>query len=99
MIEVQDIASCPPSLTILVGDLLTFPASGGQIHAGQGVVELLGPFIPAVLGAEGEVVAPMGMPGTLLVVARTPGHAVVTVFSGDAFRPPQAAEIRISVSG
>lgn len=72
-------------------------AAGGHIRSGDDVVEMLGPFVQAVVGNEGEVVAPMGPPNTVLVRAREPGRAVLDLVVGDPFHSPQAVVLRIAV--
>ena len=97
LIEIQDPSRCPSPLVVTVGDVLLVRATGGRVGAPGGAVELLGPFLPAVLGDNGEVLSPMGTPGTVLVLARAAGRAVITVMAGDPFQPPQTSELSISV--
>jgi hypothetical protein len=50
LIEVQHAQVFPPSLTTKVGDVLAFGATGGHVESGMNVIEILGPFLPAVVG-------------------------------------------------
>ena len=73
LIEVQDARTCPSPLTVSLGDLLLFRATGGRVRSGDDVVELLGPFLSAVLGDDGTILTPLGPPNTVLFHARRPG--------------------------
>jgi hypothetical protein len=97
LIEVQDARVCPSPLTIALGDVLLFRATGGRVRSGGDVVELLGPFLPAVLGDDGTVVTPLGPPNTVLCRARRPGRAQLDVVTGDPFHRPQTTTLGITV--
>ena len=102
LIEVQDAPGIPASLTIAVGDLLQFSASGGHVKAGAGVVEMLGPFLSAVLADNGrspspDVLSPMGAPNTVFFLARRPGCAVIDVVTGDPWHAPRTTIMEINV--
>lgn len=97
LIEVQYVQACPPSLTINVGDVLAFGATGGHIQTGGNVVELLGPFLPAVLGDNGEIVSPVGGPSAVWFVARQSGRARIDVVTGDPWQAPQTTILDITV--
>jgi hypothetical protein len=96
LIEIQDALDCPASLTIAVGDLLQFSASGGHVMSGASL-EMLGPFLPAVLAGNGEPLAPVGAPNTVLFLARRPGRAVIDVVVGDPWHAPRTVAITIDV--
>ena len=98
LIEVQDARMCPPSLTVQVGDVLLFHASGGHVRSGGEAVELLPPLLSAVLGEDGTVVAPQGAPNTLLVRAHRPGRATLEVLGGDPWHAPQATSLAILIA-
>lgn len=66
--------------------MLVFSATGGHIRSGPDVVKLLGPFLIGVLGKNGEVVAPMGTPNTVVFLTRGPGRATIDVVTGDPWR-------------
>ena len=65
-------------------------ASGARIRSGADVVELLGPFVQAVLGEDGSVLTPMGPPNVVLVRARQSGRAAIDVMAGSSTRWPAA---------
>jgi hypothetical protein len=96
LIEVPDARKCP-SQTIKVGDVLLFHAAGGHVRSGDDVIELLGPFVTAVVGNKGDIVTPMGPPSTVLFRARRPGRALVDVVTGDPFHAPRKTKVTISV--
>lgn len=95
LIEVGDAA--PAVLTVKVGDLLSFSASGGGVEDKGSVLRTLGPFSPAIVALNGEALAPETMPTTILVEALEPGAATVLLFSGSRFEPPQQRRVRITV--
>src|SRR5215510_3520468 len=97
LIEVQDARVCPLPLTVALGDVLLFRATGGRIRSGGDVVELLGSFLTAVLGEDGTILTPMGPPNTVLFRARRPGRARIDVVTGDLFYTPQTTTIDIIV--
>ncbi|MDM0065422.1 hypothetical protein [Variovorax sp. J31P207] len=97
LIEIPDVAACPSPLRVQSGDVLVLRASGARIDAGFDSVVVLGPFTAAMLGDNGEVIAAMGAPGTVLLQAREPGDASITVIGGDPFHAPRTIMVRISV--
>jgi hypothetical protein len=97
LIEVQDARAGPSALTVRAGDVLLFHAAGGHVRSGGDVIELLGPFLSATLGADGQVVAPMGAPNVVLVRAHRPGRAMIEVVTGDPFYAPQTTALGITV--
>jgi hypothetical protein len=97
LIEVQDARVCPSPLTVHLGDVLLFRAAGGRVRSGGDVVELLGSFLPAVLGDDGTILTPMGPPNTVLCRARQPGRAQIDVVTGDPFHTPQTTTLGITV--
>jgi hypothetical protein len=97
LIEVQLEQGLPPRLTISVGDVLAFGSSGGHVQSGKDVLEILGPFLPAVLGVNGQIVSPMGAPNTVWFLARRPGHARIDVVTGDPWHAPQTTTMDITV--
>jgi hypothetical protein len=97
LIEVQHTQDLPTSLTIRVGDLLVFGASGGHVHSGTEVVEILGPFLPGVLGDDGQILSPMGVPNAVLFLARRPGRATIDVVTGDPWHEPKTTALGITV--
>lgn len=97
LIEVPDAEKCASDLPLQVGDVLRFHASGGRIGAGGDVVEMLGPFLEAIVGEDGNVLTPMGAPNVVLVRARRAGRAAIDVITGDPWRMPQTTRVGISV--
>jgi hypothetical protein len=97
LIEVERPEACPSPLAIRVGDMLLIRATGGRVRRGGSVVELLGPFLQAVVGTGGSVMAPEGPPGAVLVRARRPGVATVEVFTGDPWRAPRTTSLKVNI--
>lgn len=97
LIEVQPVAQdVPEDLTVGVGDVLRFAASGGRVRDGT-AVEILGIFVESVLGTDGQVVAPMGPPNAVLFRARQPGRAAIDVVTGDPWHSPVTRSMTIVV--
>jgi hypothetical protein len=97
LIEVQDVPSAPSGLTLQVGDVLLFKATGGHVRSGAGVVEMLGAFVPAVLGDNGAILTPMGPPNTVVFRGLRPGRATIEVVTGDPWQAPQTTTLSIVV--
>ncbi len=97
LIEVQHAQDLPTSLTIRVGDVLVFGATGGHVYSGAEVVEILGPFLPGVLGDDGQILSPMGAPNAVLFLARRPGRATIDVVTGDPWHTPETTALGITV--
>ena len=97
LIEVQQAEGLPPILTIAVGDVLVFNATGGHVQAGADVIELYGPLLPGVVGDKDQILSPMGAPNTVLFLARRPGRATIDVVTGDPWRAPQTIPLDIIV--
>lgn len=97
LIEIQQAQGFPPSLTLKVGDVLMFGATGGHVQSGADVVEILGPFVPGIMGANGAILSPMGAPNAVLFLARRPGRATIDVVTGDPWYAPQTTSLDITV--
>jgi hypothetical protein len=98
LIEVEDVRACPPRLTVGVGDVLLFHATGVRVRSGSDAVEVLGPFVQAVVGTDGHVVAPMGSPNTVLLRARRHcAGAEVGLIVGDPFHRVEEVTLVITV--
>jgi hypothetical protein len=97
LIEIQDVTACRAPLSVRVGDVLSLRAVGVRIESGSGAVGVLGPFTPALVGDNGEVLAAMGGPRTVLLQARQVGNASITVIGGDPFHAPTSTALRITV--
>ena len=97
MIEVQNVRGGPSSLTIQPGDVLLFSAPGGHVRAGGGTIEMIGPLRSAVVGDNGAVITPMGVPNTVLFRALQVGRAVIDVVAGDVRSSPEPVVLSIVV--
>jgi hypothetical protein len=97
LIEVERPEDCPSPLVIRVGDVLLLRATGGRVRRGGSVVQLLGPFLQAVVGTAGGVMVPEGPPGAVLVRARRPGVATVEVFTGDPWHRTRTTRLEVHV--
>lgn len=97
LIEVQHTQALPPSLTLRVGDLLIFAATGGHVQSGADVVEILGPFLPGLLGDNGEILSPMGAPNAVMFLARRLGRATIKVVTGDPWYTSEITVLDIIV--
>jgi hypothetical protein len=97
LIEVQHARDLPTTLTITVGDVLIFGATGGHVHSGAEVVEILGPFVRGVVGDNGQIISPMGAPNRVLFLARHPGRATIDVVTGDPWHAPKTTALSITV--
>jgi len=97
LIEVQHAQNLPASLTVRVGDVLVFGATGGHVHSDTEVVEILGPFLPGVLGDNGQILSPMAAPNAVLFLARRPGRATIDVVTGDPWHAPKTTVLGITV--
>jgi hypothetical protein len=97
LIEIQQANNLPSALTVKAGDVLMFGATGGHVHAGAGIVEILGHYLPGVLGDNGQVFAPLGPPTTVLFRALGPGRAMIGVVTGDPFRSARTTALEIIV--
>jgi len=97
LIELQDMRTCPASLTLRSGDVLLVHAPGGHVRSGSEVVEILGPLVPAVLGLDGSILSPVGPPNTVLFRALQPGRARIEIVTGDPFHKVRKTELGITV--
>ena len=79
----------PANLSIAIGDVLRFAASGGRVLDGT-AVEALGVFVRGVIGTDGRPLSPAGTPNTVLFRAVAPGSATIDVTFGDPFGDPAA---------
>ncbi|AXF04341.1 hypothetical protein [Paraburkholderia hospita] len=83
LIELRLTDSLPGTLHIEGGDVLIVPAMGGHVLSGADVLEFLGPFLPGVMGEDGHVITPAGLPNGIMFVARRAGHATIDLVAGD----------------
>ncbi|HEX8622767.1 MAG TPA: hypothetical protein VF718_12425 [Allosphingosinicella sp.] len=84
-------------LTVRVGDVMSFSASGGTAGEEGPAVELLGAFSPAVVATNGEVLSPETPPTTVLFRAAAAGRARLTLFSGQDWSSPLARTVDVTV--
>ncbi|WP_328524042.1 hypothetical protein [Kribbella sp. NBC_00359] len=86
LIEIQPASQdLSTDLTVAVGDVLQFAASGGHVREGA-AVEIVGIFVVSVLGTDGRVLTPAGPPNAVLFHAGKPGRAAIDVVIGDPWR-------------
>lgn len=97
LIEVQRPDDCISPLVIRVGDVLLIRATGARLRSGGVAVEVLGPFLQAVVGTSGDVVSPEGPPSVVLVRARRPGAAAIELISGDPWRRARASSLDVAI--
>ena len=97
LIEVQEPDQFRAPLAVRVGDVLVFQATGARISDGESALEILGPFVSAVVGENGAVLAPMGFPNAVLVRACGPGKATLELFTGDPFHGRRTTTLRITI--
>lgn len=86
----------PADLTIAVGDVLRFAASGGRVLDGT-AVEVLGVFVRGVIGTDGRAMSPAGNPNAVLFRAVAPGSATINVVYGGQLADPHATKIVVVV--
>jgi hypothetical protein len=97
MIEVPDAQKCPSTLTVHVGDLLWFHATGGRVKAGGNVVKMLGPYLRAIQGEHGEILMPMGTSNIIFFRAHQLGKAIIEVVTGKPWNTPKTITLSIYV--
>jgi hypothetical protein len=95
LIQVNTLEDLRGRVALQVGDVLSLPAIG--VTGATDIVEILGPFVPGVVGTNGEVLSPAAVPGFVMIFARGAGTAEVDVFAGDPFRGAQKTSLCISV--
>jgi len=83
LIEVPNVALCRSPLVIRVGDALLFHGLGGHVRSGGDAIEMLGPFVQAIVGENGEVLTPSGPPNTVVFRARRTGTATIDLVTGN----------------
>lgn len=99
LIEIDPpVGALPAVLDVVEGDVLRFPASGGRVRSGAGVVDLLGAFVSGVLGIGGGILVPAGAPDAVLFRALRPGVATIEVLTGDPWRSVGHRTIDLTVT-
>jgi hypothetical protein len=87
----------PDAVTLEVGDLVVFTASGGGIESGS-ALQTLGTFIGALPGPGGRTLAGQGAPNLTVFRAVAPGASLVRLISGDVRRGPTSeSHVRVTV--
>ena len=94
-----DVGALPASLTVEVGDVLVFDATGGHVRSGADAVELVGAFRTGVVANDGQILSPMGTPSTVLFRAHRPGRATIDVVTGDPWHAPESVVLDLAVMG
>jgi hypothetical protein len=97
LVEIDDAAACTPALSVKVGDLLVFAASGGRADTSSKAVHLLGVYVRAVVGTNGIVVTPIGPPNTVVFLAKHRGQATIDVIGGEPFGTAIVTELTVIV--
>jgi hypothetical protein len=97
LIEVREARACSLPLTVYTHDILLFRASGCRLLSGGDVLELLGPFLSAIVGDDGQVLSPAGSPNMVMIRARQPGRARIDLILGDPFYMPETSTLDIIV--
>lgn len=97
LIDLRGQQPLPSSLTVRVGDLLVFGASGARVPADADALERLGPFVPGVVGTNGQVLSPMGAPNAVLFLARGAGTVHLELVTGDPFHGPRTSALDVTV--
>jgi hypothetical protein len=97
LIEVQNVQGLPSHVTLRVGDVLHVNATGGRVQSGDDTIEMLGAFVPAVAGNNGEVFTAMSAPNTVLFRAIQLGDAVVEIITGDPWRAPRSTSLHVRI--
>ncbi len=97
LIEIQSVRHISGEMSVRVGDVLQFKATGGHVQSGGEVVELLGAFLPSILGENGEILTPMGAPNTILFRALRPGRAAIDLVTGDPWHATHTTSIALTI--
>jgi len=96
LIEVPNVALCRSPLVIRVGDALLFHGLGGHVRSGGDAIEMLGPFVQAIVGENGEVLTPSGPPNTVVFRARRTGTATIDLVTGN-FSSPVTTSLQVEI--
>jgi hypothetical protein len=96
LIEVPDVALCRSPLIIQVGDALLFHGMGGHVRSGGDAIEMLGPFVQAIVGENGGVLTPSGPPNTVVYRARRTGPATIEIVTGN-FNSPITTSLQVEI--
>jgi len=95
----------PAKLSIRLGDILSFSATGGRVCSSSeasslakaDVVRLLGAFSQGVVGPAGEIVSPAGPPSSVLFLASSVGAASIEVMTGDPWHHVRTTVLDVTV--
>lgn len=102
LIEALDVRAMPGQLILEVGDILLCHAFGGRITkvpvSGADLpVKILGPLVAAVVGKDGQVVAPQGLPNSLMLLAQSVGRASVRLNVGEPCGHSEEVTVNVTV--
>ena len=95
LIEIRAADPLPAALSVRVGDILFVHAAGVRLNSGS--VVSLGEFTTAVIGTDGELHTPEGLPNIVVLQAQRPGQAKFQIVSGTVYSDPRNRSIRIIV--
>jgi hypothetical protein len=97
LIEIRPgVGALRSNLTVKVGDVLVFAATGGHVQCGE-AVELWGAFLTGVLKDDGQILSPAGAPNAVLFLACHPGRAKIDVITGDPWHASKVTTLHIIV--
>jgi hypothetical protein len=96
LIQITDVASVVSPLTVAPGDLLQVAASGALIHGVT--IELLGIFIEAVVGTDGLIHVPQGLPNVVVLRAVAVGGSSVEIVGASEPGQPRTEHLDIIVA-
>src|SRR5438445_13863619 len=97
LIEVDTTESFPETLQLSVGDCLSINASGASVEQGSENLELFGPLVETVLGSNGEMLTPCGLPNRILFLAREQGRAKAIVTKAAGFQSATVTHITVLI--
>lgn len=98
LIEIADPSSCSTVLPLEVGDILMVKASGAHLRGEKdGVAEILGAYVSAVLGTRGALITPMGAPNVVICRATRAGSIAIDFMTGDPYFKTQTVTLRLVV--
>ncbi|MBV9497377.1 MAG: hypothetical protein JOZ54_24280 [Acidobacteria bacterium] len=99
LIEIQDASQLRNGLSLAIGDVVWFSATGARLDAGNDAVRIVGILQQAVTGPAGEILAPAGPPNVVLVQAVRAGSAQIEIVTGDPWSAVRTTSVRLTVEG
>jgi len=82
-------------LKVKVGDILIFSAAGGQVRGDHCLMKMLGVFVSAVVGTNGDVLSPAGPPNVVVFHACRAGSSTIELLLTLAGMPSEKSETRV----